>query len=264
MVIRFGPGGLGPVKEAIANLEEFHKLGIRACEIEFTYGIYINEKDAPLIAKKAKDLDIRLSIHAQYWINLNSEEKIKIEQSKKRILDCCRIGHLLSAGNKVKIVFHPGFYGKKDKEESYCIIKEAILELRELVEKNKWNVELCPETTGKLNVFGSVEDILRLVKDTKCSFTIDFAHLLARSNGKMSYEEMFEKFKDFHNLHCHFSGIAYGEKGEKNHILTPDIEIEKLLNVLKNTKKEMVIINESPDPIGDSVKSIKVLGEISS
>jgi len=187
MVIRFGPGGLGPVKEAISNLEEFHKLGIKACEVEFTYGIYIHEKDAQVIAKKAKELDIKLSIHAQYWINLNSEEKVKIEQSKKRILDCCKIGHLLGSGDKVNIVFHPGFYGKKDKEESYHIIKEAILDLQEHIKKNSWNVELCPETTGKLNVFGSVEDIFRLVKDTKFSFTIDFAHLLARSNGKLSY-----------------------------------------------------------------------------
>lgn len=259
MAIRFGPGGLGPVKEAVSNLEKFHKLGIRACEIEFTYGIYIHEKDASLIAKKAKELDIKLSIHAQYWINLNSEDKQKIEQSKKRIIDCCKIGYLLGARN---VVFHPGFYGKYNKEESYQVIKEAVLDLQKHIKESGWNIKLCPETTGKINVFGSVKDILRLVKETNCSLTIDFAHLLARSNGNLSYEEMIQKFNDFNDLHCHFSGIAYGEKGEKNHILTSEKEIEKLLNVLKNSKKEIVIINESPDPVGDSVKSIKIWDEI--
>ena len=261
MSIRFGPGGLGGAREAVGNLEEFHRLGIGACEIEFTYGVYINESDAPAIKKAAEKLGIKLSIHAHYWINLNSEDKQKIEDSKTRILDCCKIGHLLGVEN---IVFHPGFYGKKEKEESYNIIKAGILELEEEIKRNKWKVRLCPETTGKLNVFGSVEEIKRLIKDTKCAFTIDFAHLLARSNGKMSYSEMFEDFKEFKDFHCHFSGIAYGDKGEKNHILTSNGEIEKLLKVLKEHDKgrEFVIINESPDPVGDSVKSLKVWEEM--
>ena len=55
MAIRFGPAGLGGVKEAISNLEMYHKLGLRACEIAFTYGIYIKEKETAVkIGKKAK------------------------------------------------------------------------------------------------------------------------------------------------------------------------------------------------------------------
>ena len=45
--MRFGPAGLGGVKEAISNLENFHKLGLRACEIEFVRQIYI--KDGRLV-----------------------------------------------------------------------------------------------------------------------------------------------------------------------------------------------------------------------
>jgi len=54
MVIRFGPSGLGPVKEAINNLKEYNKLGLTACEIAFTYGIYIKEKEAILIKNAAE------------------------------------------------------------------------------------------------------------------------------------------------------------------------------------------------------------------
>ncbi|MEK6827093.1 MAG: endonuclease IV, partial [Nanoarchaeota archaeon] len=67
MPIKFGPAGIGPVKDAISNLEMYRKLGLKACEIAFTYGIYIKEKDAVQIGKKAKELGIKLSIHAPYW-----------------------------------------------------------------------------------------------------------------------------------------------------------------------------------------------------
>ena len=43
--IKFGPAGLGGVKEAISNLEKMHELGINACEISFTYGPYIKEAE---------------------------------------------------------------------------------------------------------------------------------------------------------------------------------------------------------------------------
>ena len=67
MPIRFGPAGLGPVKEAVSNLEEYHRFGLQACEIAFTYGAYIkNKEDAEKIGKKARELGIKLSIHGHY------------------------------------------------------------------------------------------------------------------------------------------------------------------------------------------------------
>jgi deoxyribonuclease IV len=252
--IRFGPGGLGGVKEAVSNLEKFSSLGIRACEIEFTYGPYIKKNETEEIRKASEKLDIKLSIHAHYWINLNSEDGKKIEASKKRILKCCEIGELLGA---YQVVFHPGYYGKKSKEETYENIKKAILEIQEEIKKNKWKIKISAETTGKVNVFGSIEEILKLVKETGIDFTVDFAHLLARSKGEMSYKEMVEKFKGFKKLHCHFSGIVYGDKGEKHHKITPNKDLKELLNELKKTNQEIVIINESPTPLEDSVRSLK-------
>ena len=105
--ILFGPAGLGPVKTAEQVLEKYHKLGLRACEIAFTYSVYIKAGDAVRIGEIAKKLGIELSIHAQYWVNLNSAEKEKREATKKRILQCCEIGELLGA--KV-VVFHPVYY----------------------------------------------------------------------------------------------------------------------------------------------------------
>ena len=109
MDIKFGPAGLGSAKRAEEVLEEYHKEEFGACEIAFTYSVYIKEGDAERIGQKAKELGIELSIHAPYFVNLNSSEANKIEATKKRILDCCRVGEKLGA--KV-VVFHPGYYGE--------------------------------------------------------------------------------------------------------------------------------------------------------
>ena len=252
--IRFGPAGLGPVKEAVERLEEYSELGIRACEIAFTYGIYIkNEKDAIEIGNAAKRFWIRLSIHSQYWINLNSNEKQKVEESKKRILDCCRIGEKLGAE---VVVFHAGYYGKMNKEESYENIKNAILDIIKEIKKNNWSIKIAPETTGKINVFGSIDDIYKLVSDTGCSFCLDFAHILARDK-KVDYEKINKLFGKFSSWHVHFSGIEYGEKGEKKHKKTSNENWKELLQNLPKDK-EIVIINESPSPVEDSLIGLKI------
>jgi deoxyribonuclease-4 len=256
MAIKFGPGGLGPVKDAIKNLEEYSRLGLKACEIEFTYSVYIKEKeDAEMIGKRAKELGIRLSIHAPYFVNLNSTEPEKVENSKKRILRCLEVGTWLGA---TVVVFHPGFYGEFSKEETYNKIRDEILDLQKTRIEKKYTPKLAPETTGKVNVFGSIEEISQLVRDTKCSFTIDFAHILAREKD-YNFKRVIKNFGEYNSWHVHFSGIEYGEKGERKHIPTEKAEFMKLFSGLPKNK-EIVIINEAPDPVGDSVKGLKYHG----
>ncbi|PJE81019.1 endonuclease IV [Candidatus Pacearchaeota archaeon CG10_big_fil_rev_8_21_14_0_10_32_42] len=253
--IKFGPAGIGSVKDAIKNLEEYHKLGLRACEIAFTYSVYIKEKYAIEIGKVAKKLGIQLSIHAPYFINLNSEDEEKIENSKKRILKCLEIGTFLGAEY---VVIHSGFYGKKSKEETYTVIKKNILELEKIRKEKGYTPKIAPETMGKINVFGSIEEIAQLVRDTGCSACIDFAHILARSGGEYRFVETLKIFKTLPDLHIHFSGIVYGDKGEKHHKKTSEEEWKKLIiNLPKN--KKIIIINESPNMLGDSVKGLEIL-----
>lgn len=259
MKIKFGPSGIGPVKEAIYNLEKYHQLGLHACEIAFTYGAYIkNKEDGFKIRKAAEKLKIQLSIHAPYWINLNSIEKEKVEASKKRILKSCEVGTWLGA---TRIVFHPGYYGKKGKGETYNNIRNEITKIHKEVSKKGYTPKLAPETTGKINVFGSIDEVHQLVEDTKCSFCIDFAHILAREKDYM-FEEVFKKFKKHKDLHIHFTGIVHGEKGEKHHKKTSKEELKKLLNKLPNNKN-ITIINESPFPVQDSVLGLKIFKNLS-
>lgn len=251
MPIIFGPAGLGPVKTAIQTLEKYHELGLRACEIAFTYSVYIKPSECPLIREKAKELGIDLSIHAQYWVNLNAKEKEKREATKQRILQCCEIGELLGA--KI-VVFHPGYYGE-DKDKSFETIRQGIMEIVAEIKKKGWKIKVAPETMGKVNVFGSVEEISKLVKETGCSFCIDFAHILARDKS-VDYKRIIDAFpqKDWH---VHFSGIVYGDKGEKHHISTEKkLWKELLINLPKD--KAIRIINESPTMIEDSVQGMQL------
>ncbi|VVB83059.1 Uncharacterised protein [uncultured archaeon] len=143
-----------------------------------------------------------------------------------------------------------------DKQEAYENIKNRILEMQEEIKKEKYTPKLAPEIMGKINVFGSVEEISKLVRETKCSFCIDFAHILARYKS-YRIKETLSEFKNEKELHIHFSGIEYGEKGEKNHKKTPEKEWEKLISGLPKSR-EITIINESPSPVEDSVIGLSI------
>ncbi len=253
MTVKFGPAGMGPVKEVEETFKRYHDFGIKACEIPFTYQVYIKRKeDAVRIRRAAKKYGIKLSVHAPYWINLNSDDKEKIKKSKERILRSCEVGTWLGA---YRVVFHPGYYGG-DRKKAYANIKKQILKMQAEMKKRRYTPKLAPETTGRTNVFGSVDEIYKLSEETGCEFCIDFAHILARYKS-YNFKEVFKKFKKHKKLHLHFSGIEYGKKGEKHHKRTTRKEWKKLIsNLPKN--KEIVVINESPSPVEDSVLGARI------
>lgn len=256
--ILIGPAGTGGSSDEGFLLVK--KSGLDAVEIEFTYGVWMAKADALKIAELNKKLNLQLSIHAPYFINLNSEDKTKIGASRSRILKSCEIGHYLAGENKTKIVFHPGFYQKSSKHETYKNIKEQIEKIQEEIKEKKWNVELCPETTGKESQFGDLDELIQLIKETHCGICVDFSHLKARYNGKIDYDEIMEKLSKIKQpIHCHFSGIEYTPKGERRHLLTQEKDILELFKYLKKYKISCSIINESPDPLGDAIKMKKLL-----
>jgi len=255
-MIKVGPSGIGGAKEAEDILDEYKENKMDLAEIAYTYSVYLKPEDAKRIGKIAKKNKIELSIHGHYFVNLNSEDKKKVYMSKKRILDCCESAHYLGA--KV-VVFHPGFYGKRDPKVTYENIMNEIKNLMKTIKENKWDVLLCPETTGKVNVFGSMDEILRLVEDTGCSFCVDFAHLKARNLGKIDYDSVVDKIKKFKHIHCHYSGIVYGDKGERNHKLVDIKEWKELVKSMKKVECDFSVVCESPDPFGDALRMKRVL-----
>jgi deoxyribonuclease-4 len=260
--ILIGPAGTGGAE--LENFEQIKKLGLDAVEIEFTYGVWMKKEQAIAIKELNKKLGLRLSIHAPYFINLNSQEKQKVGASRSRILASCEIGHYLAkdSKNKTNIVFHPGFYQKDSKETTYNNIKEQILKIQEEIKEKGWNINLCPETTGKASQFGDLYELLQLMKDTKCHICVDFSHLKARYNGKIDYEEIMKKLEPIseqERIHAHFSGIEYTEKGERKHIPIVEKEVKELFAHLKKHNVEVTIICEAPSPLEDAIKMKKLL-----
>ncbi|MAH47793.1 endonuclease IV, partial [Candidatus Pacearchaeota archaeon] len=61
--IRFGPAGIGIVKDVEETFDYLAGLGLGAAEIPFTYGVYIKEKEtAGVVGRAAKKFGIELSI----------------------------------------------------------------------------------------------------------------------------------------------------------------------------------------------------------
>lgn len=252
--IKLGPAGT-PGKSTLEGVSRVRELGLSAMEVEFVHGIMMKNELARKIGEEAKKHGTSLSVHAPYYINLNSAEPEKTDASKKRILASCERGHHMGAG---KIVFHPAFYGKISPERTFQVVKAHILDLRKAIKKEGWNVELAPETTGKSTVFGSLEETIRLVKETGCSLCVDFAHLWARNQGHISYPEMLDKIQKElkpEHLHIHFSGIAYGPSGERNHEVMNDKNppFTPLAREILERELDVTIISESPVTWKDSL-----------
>jgi deoxyribonuclease-4 len=84
------------------------------------------------------------------------------------------------------------------------------------------------------------------------------AHMHARSNGAINsskeWHEMFDLYEEYlgtkslSSVHMHYSGIAYGPKGEKHHLplKESDAKWEDFLSVLKERAIAGVVVCESP------------------
>lgn len=125
------------------------------------------------------------------------------------------------------------------------------------IARKGWQVQLCPETTGKPSQFGSLAELLRMKKDTGCGLTVDFSHLYARDQGQVDYAEILAKLPK--RIHAHFSGIEYGDKGERKHIRTTRAFFEPLARALIQRRANITIISESPKPYEDAIMMKKLI-----
>jgi len=249
---------------SIAGIERVKELGLDAMELEFVYGVKMSRETAAQVRKVQEKTGISLSVHAPYYINLNSADKQKLGLSKHNILQSCRIGALCNAKS---IVFHPGFYLKDSPAAVFKTIKSVIEGLLETIKDEKISVALSPETTGKPSQFGSLDELLELHSQVpKSLLAVDFAHLHARSNGGLKAQKDFnavlEKIEKSDKqllkaLHIHVSGIKYSAKGERNHLNLQDnandFNHSLFLNALKEFSVSGTVICESPSIEGDAL-----------
>lgn len=238
-------------KKAFEILDEMSLDGL---ELEFVHGVRINDANKKLVA----DSPLVKTIHAPFYINLNSQEEEKVEASVQRIIETARVAHEVGA---FSITYHAAFYLKMDKEDVYQQVKRQTKIITDTLDKEGITVWVRPETTGKATQWGDLEEIIRLSKEFEHVLPcVDFAHLHARYNGiSNTYDEfaqIFEKIgkeledkKPLENFHAHIAGIAYGEKGEKHHLNLEesDMNYKDLLKAFKDFDVKGAIVCESPN-----------------
>lgn len=245
------PGSGGTVK----GLKHAHSLGITAMEMEWVQRVPKNLERIEEIRKTAEELDMYLTVHAPYFVNLNAKEEEKLEASKVRILDAMEMGQLAGAHS---VCVHPAFYLKMDPEEVYDNVYRATEDIMKRAHKKDLTINLAFETMGKPTQFGSLEEVLRLSKEFGIYPTIDPAHMHARTNGEWNTEEewnqMFDLYEEYlgskslKSVHMHYSGIEYTEKGERKHLplKKSDANWKDFLKVLKDREVEGTVVCESP------------------
>ncbi len=274
--LRFGTAGI-PLSTENPSTEKgilkVRDLGLDAMELEFVRGVNLDEEKAVKIGNIAKDKDVVLTAHAPYYINLNAKERSKIHASINRILESAKI---LNLARGFSVVFHPAYYMGMDKKDVYKNVKSALELIIEKIKEKKYKVWIRPETMGKTTQFGSLEEIVMLSKDLDGLVMpcIDVAHIHARENGKLKTYNDFDKIfsyiekelgrESLYNMHIHFSGIEYSEKGEKRHLTfkESDFNYVAFAEILKNYDVKGIAISESPNIEEDAILLKKTYEEI--
>ncbi|MGM0771040.1 MAG: TIM barrel protein [Halobacteriota archaeon] len=244
-------------RNSVEGIQRVRELGLGCMELEFVRGVRMKEGMAERVRATAESEGMALSVHAPYYINLNSAEDEKIDASVERIYQSARIGALCGASS---IVFHPAYYHKQDSEVVMERVNRLLEKLALRLEDEGINAVLRPETTGKPTQFGSLEETLIMAAAIEGVMPcIDFSHLHARSRGKFNTLEEFRdvlgKVEEYlgkegiEDMHCHVSGIAYGVKGEKNHLVLreSDFRYTDLMAAFREFGVKGLVICESPN-----------------
>ena len=252
--------GTNGYEKAFNILEE---LKLDGMELEFVHGVRMTEANQKLVKSIAQSKDMALTAHGPYYINLNSKEEEKIEASIKRVLDTARMGKTLGA---YSVTFHAAFYMGMSPKDVFEKVKTSMKEICNVLEKEKNDIWVRPETTGKPTQWGNLEEIVSLSKDFKQVLPcVDFSHLHARTNGGYNtYDDFCDIFEyvgnelgsyALENFHAHIAGIDYGKKKKKKHLMLKesDMNYKDLMKAFKKFDVKGVVVCESPIMEEDAV-----------
>lgn len=236
--IWFGPAGTADsfaamgYKKTTQIPDYLERLGLNAFEYQCGRGVRVNPDTAASLKRECGEKGIRLSLHAPYYISLSGVEEEKRLGSIRYILESAAAAKLLGAD---RVVVHTGSCAKLSRGDALELAKDTMRKaLAALDEAGLSDITLCPETMGKLNQLGTLEEVLDLCAiDDRLLPCIDWGHLNARTLGRMTTGEEFaaafrlmddklgrDRLRVFHS---HFSRIEYTEKGgEKRHLTFED------------------------------------------
>ena len=280
---RFGTAGLSDSYrvrsfDPQAMAEYTASFGLTAFEYQCGRGVRLGLDKAAALKEAFDAKGITFSVHAPYYISMSSLEEDKRLNSVNYLLQSCA---LVKALGGRRVIFHAGSCGKQSREAA---LEKALDTMRRAVqavdEAGYGDCILCPETMGKVNQLGTLDEVLALCSvDERIIPCVDFGHLYARSQGTELNDETApadyaaildaiaaalpgERAKKFH---AHFSRIAYTKGGEKCHLTFADTEFgpppAPLMQLLKTRGLAPTIICESAGTQAEDAAALKKLYE---
>lgn len=277
----FGPAGnsesfyLDGNKSTIQAPKWVKNKGLDAFEYSFGKGYIMSSATAQQLGEEFKKYDIKLSLHAPYYINFATPNEVLLQKTCGYIYTGIKFLNNFQAD---RLIFHPASSGKLDRKEAFQIAKDRISKLIDNLEEENLlnNIFLCPETMGKQQQIGTYQEILEI-----CSLnphlipTFDFGHINALTQGGLKscddYLKIFSQsieligFDKTSNCHIHFSKIQYGEKGEIRHLNFDDNiygpDFEHLAEALIKLNLHPRILSESAGHMAEDALEMKTIYE---
>jgi deoxyribonuclease-4 len=255
--LRFGPGGVSEhskERDSLAGIERVRQVGLGCMELEWVRSVSMGEVKARRVHALATELDVSLSVHAPYYINLNAKDREILEASKRRLFEAARMGSLCGARS---VIFHPGSYMGGAPRTAFRNIKRELIEVRRRLKAEGVDIQLRPETTGRPSHFGTLDEMLALCEEVEgVAPCLDFAHMHAFAGKINTFEEFAEVLERVRSrlgkealadLHIHLSGIRFGAKGELEHLDLgeSDMNYRDLVRALRNASAGGRVICES-------------------
>lgn len=272
---RFGTAGLSDsyTGKTPADIAAYTaSFGLTAFEYQCGRGVRISAGRAAMLGAACAEKGIALSVHAPYYISMSSLEEEKRLRSVDYILQSCAA---VKAMGGRRVVFHSGSCGKQSREQA---LEKALDTMRRAVAAvdaaGYGDCILCPETMGKVNQLGTLDEVLALCSvDARITPCIDFGHLYARSQGTefagdhaaADYAALLDKLQVLGparaaQFHAHFSRIAYTKGGEKCHLTLGDTAYgpphAPLLALLKARGLAPTIICESDGTQAEDARTL--------
>lgn len=230
MSAKFGPAGNAdnfPYKSSADAPRWLKELGLDCYEYQCGKGVHVGEATARKIGQAALDNGISLSLHAPYFINLANPDPEALKKTIGYITGACLVADQMGAK---RVIIHSGALMKRTRREAQDIALNSLKEvLRACDDAGFAHMTLCPETMGKINQLGDLDEVLELCTlDGRLTPCVDFGHLYARSLGALDGPEAMARMLDrmaevlgedrASRFHSHFSHIQFTMNGgEKCH-----------------------------------------------
>lgn len=230
MSAKFGPAGNAmdfPYKSSADAPRWMKELGLDCYEYQCGKGLHVGEETARKVGQNAAEHGISLSVHAPYFINLANPDPDSLTKTTGYITGACLVASQMGAD---RVIIHSGALMKRTRREALDIALRSLKHVITVCDDMGFgHIALCPETMGKINQLGDLDEVLELCTlDERLVPCVDFGHLYARSLGTEDGQEAMERILNrmeeqlgaerASRFHSHFSHIEFTPNGgEKCH-----------------------------------------------